>query len=567
MVDGRRHPSLATRLVTTYAVTFLVLLGISGLLVERVARDALLEEIETGLTQQVAGLAELVPSDPGAVQGWVDELCPDLRARITVIDGDGRVLADSVAESEQMEGHAARPEFRSALAGETGSDRRLSATTGVRQLYVAVPADGGLAVRLSLPESAVESRIGALRPRLLAIIGGAGLVGVLVVVAVARRLARPMRELADAAASVAEGDLGLDLPRSSVDELDRLAVSIASMASDVGSRLSDAEAERRTLGLVLDALAQGTILIGPDEEIVYGNRAVEDLLGPLPRHLSQLVPFRVQDMVRRARAEGPVGLDVEHGRPVRILRIVATAIDGGRTLVVVGDVTERRRVNEIRRDFVANASHELKTPVSSILASAETLQVALQRAPERAPQFAAQIEKSATSLARLVSDLLDLSRLESGIADLSPVSLESVVRAEVERVGGLAEQGGVAVEADIGPVTVLGSEPDLGLAVRNLLDNAVRYTEPGGRVDVRLWRHDADAVITLTDTGAGIPQRDLSRIFERFYRVDVARSRATGGTGLGLSIVRHVVESHGGTITVQSELGAGSTFTVRIPAV
>jgi two-component system, OmpR family, phosphate regulon sensor histidine kinase PhoR len=566
MVDGRRHPSLATRLVATYAVTFLVVLGVSGLLVERTTRAALLEEIETGLLQQVAGLAELVPSDPAAVQGWVDELGPDLRARITVIDGDGTVLADSVADAGEMESHATRPEFRSALEGETGTDRRRSATTGVRQLYVAVPADGGRAVRLSLPESAVESRIGALRPRLLAIMGGAGLVGVLVVVAVARRLARPMRELADAAASVAEGDLGLDLPRSSVDELDRVATSVASMASDLGTRLTEAEAERRTLGLVLDALAQGTILVGPDEEIVYANRAVEDMLGPLPGHLSQLVPFRVQDMVRRAGAEGPVGLDVEHGRPVRILRIVATAIDGGRTLVVVGDVTERRRLNEIRRDFVANASHELKTPVASILASAETLQVALQRAPERAAQFAAQIETSATSLARLVSDLLDLSRLESGIADLSSVSLDAVVRAELQRIGGLAEQGEIALQADVAGVTVLGSEPDLGLAVRNVLDNAVRYTEPGGRVDVRVWRQEADALITVTDTGAGIPQRDLGRIFERFYRVDVARSRATGGTGLGLSIVRHVVESHGGTITVQSELGGGSTFTIRIPA-
>ena len=565
MAEGRT--SLSSRLLTTYAVTFLVVLGVSGFSIERAARDALVDEIQTGMAEQLRSLSELVPGEPAEIAGWTEAVGTNVRGRITVIDADGMVVGDSIADAETMENHAGRPEFQAALDGRVGTDRRVSATTGVDQLYVAIPLVDRGAIRVSLPANVVDTRIEDLRTELIAIVTVAGVAGVIVVAYVARRLARPITALTHAAGSVARGDLDIEIPRSSIEELDRLGTSVGTMARDLGARLDDVEGERKTLGLVLDALAQGTILIGPRDEIMYANRAVEDLLGPVPAQLSQLVPFRIQDMVRRARSAGPVGLDVEHGRPVRILRIVATAIDEGRTLVVVGDVTERRRVNEIRRDFVANASHELKTPVSSILAAAETLQLALERAPERVPRFAAQIEASAQSLARLVSDLLDLSRLEGGIADLGPVNVASVVRTEVSRIEELAEEGGITVESDVQPVTVAGSVSDLGQAVRNLLDNAVRYTEEGGRVQVATWEHEGQAVITISDTGTGIPQRDLGRIFERFYRVDVARSRATGGTGLGLSIVKHVVESHGGTVDVQSELGAGSSFTVRIPSV
>jgi signal transduction histidine kinase len=234
---------------------------------------------------------------------------------------------------------------------------------------------------------------------------------------------------------------------------------------------------------------------------------------------------------------------------------------------VVRDVTEARRLDAVRRDFVANASHELKTPAASIQAAAETIQTASREDPEVVPRFADQLEREAARLSRIVSDLLDLSRLESGSELDDAVALDAVLRDEIERFEGPAAEARVAlsVRADAVP-RVRGSGRDLALLVRNLVDNAIRYTRADGRVDVSLAAGDAEVVLDVRDTGLGIPQRDLPRIFERFYRIDRARSRETGGTGLGLSIVRHVVENHGGRISVESELGVGTRFEVRLPA-
>jgi signal transduction histidine kinase len=241
--------------------------------------------------------------------------------------------------------------------------------------------------------------------------------------------------------------------------------------------------------------------------------------------------------------------------------------EDGSVLVVVRDVTEARRLDAIRRDFVANASHELKTPVASIQAAAETIRTASLDDPMVIPRFAAQLEREAVRLSRIVGDLLDLSRLESGSELDEDVALDALLRDEVERFEDAAAESGVELSVRAAAVPrVRGSGRDLALLVRNLVDNAIRYTRAGGRVDVDLSAEGATVLLTVADTGVGIPQRELSRIFERFYRVDRARSRETGGTGLGLSIVRHVVENHGGRIAVESELGRGTRFEVRLPA-
>lgn len=560
-----RRQSLAGRLLVTYAVTVMVVLGAIGFFVERAARQALLDDVEQGVTQHALSLADLVP-EVGA-QEFVDIVALNIDARVTVIASDGAVVGDSLRDPETMANHAGRPEVRAALGGQTGVDHRLSATTGFSQLYVAVPTPNGQALRLSLPENIVDQRVGSLRARLLVIVGSAAVVGVLVVAFVGRRLAEPLVRLADAAVAVAAGDLVAEVPRSSVEELDRLGRSVEDMAKELGDRLGQVEDERRTLGVVLDALPQGTLLVGADDKVLYANRSLGTLLGPMPGQLDQIVPFRIQEMVRRARDSGEiVELDLEHGSPARILRIVISAFEQNRVLAVVSDITERLRLDGMRRDFVTNASHELKTPVASILASAETLQIAIEKAPDRVPQFANQIEQAARSLSRLITDLLDLSRLEGRAVEYAPVDLDALVVEVVGGLGRLAESRSVNLSAETSPVIVEGSVPDLTLAVRNLVDNAIRYTEPGGEVMVLLVRDSTEAVVTVKDTGTGIPQRDLDRIFERFYRVDVARSRATGGTGLGLSIVRHVAESHGGHVTVDSHLGSGSTFTLRLSA-
>jgi signal transduction histidine kinase len=230
------------------------------------------------------------------------------------------------------------------------------------------------------------------------------------------------------------------------------------------------------------------------------------------------------------------------------------------------DVTERRRVDHVRRDFVANASHELKTPVASLQALAETIGAASVDDPEAVPRFASQLEQEAIRLGRVVSDLLDLSRLEGASGVPQEVRLDRIVADELGRVEERAREASLQTGLrDRAPTLVRGSPRDLSLMVRNLLENAVQYTQPGGRVDVSVLPVDGEAVIEVKDSGIGIPARDRARVFERFYRVDRGRSRQTGGTGLGLSIVKHVAENHGGRVELESALGVGSTFIVRLP--
>jgi two-component system sensor histidine kinase SenX3 len=245
--------------------------------------------------------------------------------------------------------------------------------------------------------------------------------------------------------------------------------------------------------------------------------------------------------------------------------VTTPAGDDGSVLVVVTDVTESRRIDAIRRDFVANASHELKTPAASIQAAAETLRDAAADDPEAVARFAAQLERDALRLSRIVMDLLDLSRLETEHDGHGQVQLETLVHEEVERAAPMADDAGVALEiAADAPAPVTGSARDLALLLRNLIDNGIRYTPEGGSVRVAVSTVGDDAVLTVRDTGIGIPTKDLPRIFERFYRVDRARSRETGGTGLGLAIVKHVAENLGAHVEVESELGVGTTFTVRL---
>jgi len=336
---------------------------------------------------------------------------------------------------------------------------------------------------------------------------------------------------------------------------------------ELGERLEVAEGERRSSMTVLSSMEEGVLLFGPDGRTGLANAAAELHLGARPGSVDALLPFGLQQLVRRA-GDAHEGLvtEAETGTPSRVLRGSAVPTEDGSVVLVIRDVTETRRLDQVRRDFVANASHELKTPAASIQAAAETIRTAALEDPSVIPRFAAQLERESGRLSRIVSDLLDLSRLESGSELDEEVALDAIVRDEGERFDESASEAGVGLSISAGHVPrVRGSGRDLALLVRNLVDNAIRYTRPGGRVDVGLGLQDGQVVLTVDDTGLGIPARDLPRVFERFYRVDRARSRETGGTGLGLSIVRHVVENHGGRVDVRSELGRGTRFEVHLP--
>jgi two-component system, OmpR family, sensor histidine kinase SenX3 len=331
------------------------------------------------------------------------------------------------------------------------------------------------------------------------------------------------------------------------------------------------EAEEHELAArdaVLGAMQEGVVLFDARGGVRFSNSAAQRHLPTLPPTSGALLPLGLREAVGEAGGGRTSVAEVQVGTPARWIRGTALPVEPyGSVLLVLADVTETKRADSVRRDFVANASHELKTPAASIQATAETIRTAVEDDPAVVPRFAAQLEREAARLSRIVADLLDLSRLEAGTEIRDVVRIDGVIREERERAEEAASRAGVALAVDVPDDVppIQGSARDFSLLVRNLVDNAIRYTRPGGRVDVRLWSEGGDVVLTVADTGVGIPTRDLDRIFERFYRVDRARSRETGGTGLGLSIVRHVIENHGGSIDVRSELGRGTTVDVRLP--
>ena len=352
-----------------------------------------------------------------------------------------------------------------------------------------------------------------------------------------------------------------------IGEVDSLAASLHHAGQHFRRTQEALRREQSLLEVVLEALPGGVLLVEADDRVAYSNSACRQMLGMVDDPSGRLGLRPVQALVREVRDGGDVAEEtMTRGYPQRTLGVRAFSIDNqGRVLVIVLDLTETRRVETMRRDFVTDASHELKTPVASILAAVEALGMALDRDSESARLFADRISSSALRLSRLITDLLDLSRLEAQEPVAEDFNLEEVVKSETRPFAKTARQKRIQFAVQTTGVGVRGSSAELGLAIRNLCDNALRYTEEGGSVRVELSGVDGEGILTVTDTGMGIPGRDMGRIFERFYRVDVARSRQTGGTGLGLAIVKHVAERHGGQVTVRSLLGEGSTFELRVP--
>ena len=562
------RPTLASRLILGYAITVLAVLAVLAFALDRLLAAEFLDGLTRSLTAEATAARRALPEDEAALQPAARSLGQELGVRLTIIRSDGEVLADSTRDPATMESHADRPEVRAAVEGLVGVASRSSETTGEPYRYVALPPEGGRIVRLALPLSIVQSQLERVR---LFVVGGTALAAILGVTAVwlvAAGITRPLRRMSDTVARMSSGDLGARVEPDGTRELALLATTLNGLASDLGARVDQVRRERQGLDGILSAMEEGVLLVDPDETIRYTNPAARRLLGGEgPSNTRELTPSALRLLLERARSSHRGEEDeVETGLPRRALRATALPIEQrGQVLLVLRDVTDSRRVEAMRRDFVADASHELKTPVASIRATAETVRTAIEDDPGAAALFADRLHRESVRLGRIISDLLDLSRLETEQPRFEAVRLDHVVEEEAARLGDEAHEAGVAVEVSAEPAAVRGSPKDLALLVRNLLDNAIRYTDPGGSVRVEAGATGGDAVVSVTDTGAGIPSRELPRVFERFYRVDRARSRETGGTGLGLSIARHVAEQHGGRIEAQSELGRGSVFRVKIP--
>jgi two-component system, OmpR family, sensor histidine kinase SenX3 len=336
-----------------------------------------------------------------------------------------------------------------------------------------------------------------------------------------------------------------------------------------GECLSTAEARSR-LQEALDTLPQAVLIVDESGEVIDRNEAAEAFVAA--RHADALVEAAVAELVDSALRGEPASRTIDlFGPPRRVVVVMTAPLEsgGGRTAVaVVDDITERRRLEAVRTDFVANISHELKTPVGAIGLLAETLQA--EDDPEVTERLATRIQNEALRVGRTIEDLLELSRIELGqVSAAEPVAVDDIVLEAVERMRPAAEQAGITIVADAVPddLVITGDRRQLTSALSNLLDNAVKYSDPGGSVEVEAVADGDQVVISVADHGIGIPTRDIERVFERFYRVDQARSRQTGGTGLGLAIVRHVVANHHGSVEVESRLGEGSRFILHLPSV
>lgn len=550
------------RLVVWYAGMLILLLAVFGVMLSRSLERMLVDQLTDSLVGQAEAVSLALPEDSSALQSSVVDLGGGLGIRITVIAPDGTVLADSDADPATMENHAGRPEVAAAISGDVGVASRISATVGEALRYVALPVSQGRIVRVAVAQTDVEARVASLRNILVA--GGAitGLVGLVGIELVGRAVTRPLEELTGAVSEVAEGKgAAAVITPSGVAELDRLGHAVKRLASEVTRRVDQLSRERELRDVVLSALDVGVVLV-EGANVVYTNLAAREILRTDPANISQLHPTLLQELIRLASSQN-TGASGEFETETGVMVASAVALsETNQILLTLTDVTEARRADAVRRDFVSAASHELKTPAAAIQAGAETVIRALEDDPEAAEYFARRIEADALRLSRIVADLLDLSRLETQHLRREPVALAGVIRDEVERLGEVPVE--LTVEADE-DLVIEGNASDLGLAVRNLLDNAVRYTPEGGHVRIRLTSTGGEATVEVIDDGAGIPSVDLPRIFERFYRVDDARSRRTGGTGLGLAIVKHVAEQHGGRVEAESVLGQGSTFRIILP--
>ncbi len=522
----------------------------------------------------------------------VDSLCKDLGrttgTRATIVLSSGRVIGDSDENPANMENHRDRPEIVPALTGGTGTAMRFSDTRRRNEMYVAVPIRRGEAVigavRVSMPLTAIDDALRGIRLRVaLGALVAAMLAG-LVSYAVARRISRPLDEIRRGMERFAGNDLSYRLPVYRLDEVGTLAEELNEMAERLDGRIREEVRQRNEQEAVLASMVEGLIAVDMDERIMRLNRAGAAFLeapesGTAGKSIQEVVRNpELQQFVQRALSspepvEGDITLRGAAGE--RFLQAHGAELRGadGRRIgavIVLNDVTRLQRLEEVRRDFVANVSHELKTPITSIKGFIETLRDGAAHDADDARKFLDIIAKQTERMNSIVDDLLFLSRLEqNGKRDrlsLERTPLKGVILEAMEVCGRKAREKGISLALDCPETAAARINPALlEQALVNLIDNAVKFSDPGRSVEIAVRTAGGEMLIGVIDHGGGIEPQHLPRIFERFYRADKARSRKLGGTGLGLAIVKHIAQAHGGSVTVESTLGAGSTFTIHLP--
>ncbi|MBX3001825.1 MAG: HAMP domain-containing protein [Caldilineaceae bacterium] len=590
--------SLRWRIALTYLVLIIVIMAGLTFFLTRQVRTAALETLGERLHANAILLANDHPLreglagqrwQPGAedLESMVKEWATLIDTRITLIGIDGVVLADSETDAIRLENHRQREEVAAALSQGQGESIRFSRTTSMDMFYLAVlipapevTAAGVGVMRLALPLSKVEESVAPLRTAVL--VGGliAMLFTALLSIFIAERIVRPVRRLTHVATQMAQGNWGDRLYPTRQDEVGQLIRAFNAMAERLQIQMSFLQREQERLAIVLANMVDGVLILNSDGRVQMINPAAARLLhinAQRAHNLSfvQVVrDHRLVDLWQNAQqGEAQEELILEVDR--RVIRALVTPFWDGLQhgyIMILQDLTQLRRLETMRRDFVSNISHELRTPLASLRALVETLRDGALEDPPAAQRFLDRIETEVDALAQMVQELLELSRIESGKVPLKlrPTPVSDIIMRPVERLLPQAERAGVDLVIDMQgglPFTLADAER-VQQVITNLVHNAIKFTRPGGSITVRASQNADNldhVIISVADTGEGISAEELPRIFERFYKVD--RARTAGGTGLGLAIAKHMVQAHGGEIWAESIEGKGSTFSFTLPTV
>jgi len=595
-----RRPRLFWRIYATYLVIVLLCAAAVGFSAVRSARSFYVDHTERELLVRGAlvrdqVLPAIIADTPRELEALVQRLGESSGTRITLIAvdrpgvGGGEVLADSDSDPLEMENHATRPEFLAALEGRPGRAIRYSRTLRQEMMYVAAPVfeDGRLTtvIRTAVPLTRVNDALASLYGSIAISATVVAVLAAVIGLYVSRRISGQMREIKVGAERLAAGDFTHKLYVPRVEEFASVAESINQMAEELDDKLRRLTHERNEREAVLTSMVEGVLAVDTDERVIALNAAAARLLDTDPASAEGKT---IQEVVRNPDLQHVVAQTLGGHRPVEadiVMRVGAeernlqangTLLHGDDdsdvvgAVVVLNDVTRLKRLEAVRRDFVANVSHELKTPVTSIKGFAETLEDGALDDPAAAHRFVRIISGQADRLNSIIEDLLALSTLEqsgdSPLLQLEEADLCDVVAVALEVCGPKAAAKSIELREDCpGRLLARVSPPLLEQAVVNLIDNAAKYSAEGSTVVVTLEERGDEVVVSVTDEGQGIPREHLPRLFERFYRVDKARSRDLGGTGLGLAIVKHVAQIHGGRVSVDSVVGRGSIFRIHLP--
>jgi two-component system phosphate regulon sensor histidine kinase PhoR len=579
--------SIYWKITIPFILLVLAGMGVLGFYMVDSTRNTQLNRLQTQLTNEAKLLAEIsLPAFAGqGGQSQLDSIAKatgkEIEARITLIARDGTVLGDTDQDPLTMENHATRPEVIAALSSGVGQATRYSATLHKNMMYVAVPVmnEGqvlGIA-RVALPLTTVENSVNS---AVVTIVSAIAIIAILVILAaafIARMITRPVRQITKAAEEIATGKLDQQIPVRTNDEIGRLGHAFNEMSSNLRQLIGEISAERTKLRTVLANMADGVVMVDAEGKIILANQATERLFNfrekeVITRPLIEAVHDHEADEILKLclRTGQTQAVQFESAISKRFLRAITIPIAEGKqagALVLFQDLTELRSLQTMRQELVGNISHELRTPIAGIKAMVETLKGSAFGDKEAASDFLTRIDGEVDRLTQMVSELTELSRIETGRAELrmAPTDLNRLMEEVVVQMNPLAEKQQVIISIDFNKdlPMVRADRERIRQTIINLIHNAIKFNHPGGKVTVST-RADAESVIvSVSDTGIGISKNDLPHVFERFYKADRARSQ--GGSGLGLAIAKHTIQAHGGDIWAESEEEKGSTFSFSLP--